>query len=91
MNVKRFAFIEAMLIEHGRINRGHLCRAFNISGPTATRIFRAYKNAYPENIKFEWTTKHYVTGNNFLAGNLDTNAARYLKAAQVMTQQQIMD
>lgn len=37
MNSIRFSFIEAMINAHGSIKRCHLCRAFGVTEPTATR------------------------------------------------------
>lgn len=82
----RFAFIEAMILEHGSIQRCHLCRAFGIKAPTATRIFREYRNAHPDNLKFEPSSKSYQLNKGFEAFNLGSNPDVFLKAAQVMSE-----
>ena len=87
----RFAFIEAMVIEHGSIQRGHLCRAFEVAAPTATKIFRAYKDAHPENLTFNEVSKSYQKSVTFKQENLTLEAAFFLRSAQAMSVETIIE
>ena len=85
MNIIRFAFIEAMVIENGSIHRCHLCRAFNIAPPTATKIFTEYRKAKPNNLAFDTSTKAYKKSVNFKQHYLKVDSASFLSSAQIMT------
>ena len=86
----RFAFIEAMILEHGSIQRCHICRAFGVTAPTATRIFREYRNAHPDNLKFEPSSKSYQKSKDFHGYNLECHSSEFLEAAQTMSENTII-
>lgn len=86
----RFAFIEAMIIQYGAVNRGHITRAFDIKEATGTRLFRAYKELCPKNLVMNQSSKMYEPGTNFDACYLEIDADRFLEAAQLMSPHEIV-
>lgn len=58
--ITRFAFIEAMLIEHGHIKRVHLERAFHLSECAATKLMRAFMGKYPKAMRYDMSARRYV-------------------------------
>jgi len=91
MNKNRFSFIDAMLIDHNEVARRHLSRAFDIAAPTATRIMRAYKEKYPNNLEFDNVAKCYRRSHNFKAESLEILSVKFLEAAQIMADKNILD
>lgn len=91
MKNNRYSFIDAMLIDHNEIARRHLCRAFGIAAPTATRLLRGYKEKYPDNLEFDNVAKCYRRSHQFKAQSLDILSVRFLEAAQIMADENIID
>ena len=89
----RFSFIEAVLVEHNELQRKYICNAFSVTEPTATRLIRAYKNKYPNNLIFDVACRCYRASQNFRCENLDNNiaASEFLKAAQIMAEKAIFE
>lgn len=56
---KRQEFIGDKLSTDGYLNRANLMKEFNISRPCATRDISVFKNAHPELIEYNVTTKRY--------------------------------
>ncbi|MAD75994.1 hypothetical protein [Pseudoalteromonas sp. SR41-6] len=91
MNSIRFSFIEAMINVHGSIKRCHLCRAFGVTEPTATRIFKEYRVKYPKNIVLDQSSKSYKKSDSFKVENLKIEANEFLNAAQIMSENLIVE
>lgn len=64
---QRFAYIEAFVQQHGRINRSDLMDRYSISKPQASIDFTAYQGAAPGNLAYDATLKAYVAGPGFQA------------------------
>jgi hypothetical protein len=79
-----------MILEHKQVSRIHLCRAFGIKEATATRVFRAYRNAHSDNLVFEPSSKAYMASKEFIAHNLTVDPKIFLSAAQIMAEDQII-
>lgn len=56
---KRQEFIKDKLSTDGYLNRADLMEEFNISSPCASRDISIFKNAHPELIEYNVTTKRY--------------------------------
>lgn len=83
----RFKFIEAMIEEHGFINRHHIERCFGLASAAASRSMTEYKKA-SGNI---FTQGHKIKPfGEFEKMFLDIDANEFLKAAQVMAPEQII-
>lgn len=89
----RFSFIESAIIERNEVQRRNLCNAFSITEPTATRLFRAYKEKYPDNLTFDISARCYRASDSFEAQALDPNisAKEFLNAAQIMAEKNIFN
>lgn len=91
MNKIKFAFIEAMILEHKVIRRAHLCRAFDVAPPTATRYLSEYKKLHPDFLEYDISIRSYKAGKLFFSIYLETGASKFLEAAQVMSEHVIIN
>ena len=57
---KRYDFIAWHLNTHGTIRRVDLMKAFRISIVQASDDIKAFKEAYPGVLKYDYNDKHYV-------------------------------
>lgn len=65
--LERLAFIEFRLYFLGDVRRQDVMERFNIAPAAATRDFALYKEACPNNISFDGSSKTYVLGEAFQA------------------------
>lgn len=84
INIVRFKFIEAMVLEYGEVKRCHIMRCFNIAEAAASRTTTAYINA---------SGNYIVKGKpcpQFKICYLDIKPNEFLAAAQIMANEQIL-
>ena len=62
---ERLAYIEFRLFFLGRVGRQNLIERFGIASAAATRDFALYREACPDNIAFEGSSKTYVLADGF--------------------------
>lgn len=62
---ERFGLIDMYLYYWGRVQRKDLSRHFNVGPVTASRIFKAYSQKYPDNIEFNVNGRAYVKTDRF--------------------------
>lgn len=89
-NTARFKFIEAMILRYGEVKKVHIQRCFDVSSPTATRILANYKTENKDSIYCDHKDKTYKATDSFVTKFLDYDADEFLNAAQLMSNQLII-
>jgi hypothetical protein len=62
---RRLEFIEARLYWEGKIGRNDLKDYFKISIPQATKDLKKYMEIAPDNTRYDYQSKHYITTESF--------------------------
>ncbi|EMK1731204.1 hypothetical protein V8N76_004509 [Salmonella enterica] len=61
----RLKLIDAMLSEHGRLQREHLCQAFGISMPCASRDIRHYREINGTGVQYNASERYWGVTDDF--------------------------
>lgn len=56
---QRLTYIESVAYWEGKVDRPRVCSAFNVSENHVTKDFRLYKEAYPENLRYDESSRVY--------------------------------
>lgn len=84
MQIVRFNFVEAVLVQFGYVSRKMLMDTLSISEANATRTLRDYSDRYPNNVIYCKSEKHYKKGCDFKASYLSVPAPDYLSAVKII-------
>jgi hypothetical protein len=76
---QRLEFIDFVAYWEGAINRAHLIEQFGVSAPLASSDLTTYQQLAPDNLRYDLSSKRYVTTSSFRCALLEPDADRYLK------------
>lgn len=82
---KRLEFIEFKLFWEGKVNRGDLNTAFNISTPQASADLGKYQELVPDNLSYDRSGKFYYPTENFKPLLIQISSDYYLGQLQAIS------
>jgi hypothetical protein len=75
---RRMEFIEFRLFWEGKVNRGDIIKAFELSVPQASKDLALYQERAPDNAVYDKKLKRYVAGPHFVPVFLKPDPDEYL-------------
>jgi hypothetical protein len=76
---QRLEFIEFVSFWEGGINRSNLIEQFGVSAPQASSDLTTYQQIAPKNLRYDLSSKRYVTTDEFECKLIRPDPDRYLK------------
>lgn len=86
---RRLEFIEFVSYWEGTINRSHIMERFGVSAPQASSDLTAYQQLAPKNLRYDLSSKRYISTDEFECKLIKPDADRYLKQLTALSTESV--